>query len=146
MSLRGRVVLTTCIVALAMVAPSRAAAQYVVVVNASNPTTALSRAELASFLMGKATRWAHGAVVAPSDLLVSSRIRQAFSKAVLGQPATAVRSYWEQQQFSGRGQAPPQFASDDEVLAFVRRTPGGVGYITMTTPLQPGTRALVVLP
>jgi ABC-type phosphate transport system substrate-binding protein len=129
-----------------MALPSRAQAQFLVVVNAANPVTAVSRSQLADMLLGRSTRWSHGVPVAASDLPVTSRVRQAFSKLILGQSAAAVRSFWQQQQFSGRGQAPTQFATDDDVLAYVRQTPGGVGYITMTTPLQPGTRALVVLP
>jgi ABC-type phosphate transport system substrate-binding protein len=144
--LRQWIRIAVLIIGVMMALPSRAQAQFLVVVNAANPVTAVSRAQLAEFLLGKATRWPHGAVVAPTDLPISSRIRQVFSKSVLGQPAAAVRSFWQQQQFAGRGQAPPQFATDDEILTYVRRTPGGVGYITMTTPLQPGTRALVVLP
>jgi ABC-type phosphate transport system substrate-binding protein len=144
--LRQWIRIAVVIVGVMMALPSRAQAQYLVVVNASNPLTAISRAQLADYLLGKVREWPHGPAVSASDLPITSRVRQSFSKSVLGQPAAAVRSFWQQQQFAGRGQAPPQFATDDDVLAYVRRTPGGVGYITMTTPLQPGTRALVVLP
>jgi ABC-type phosphate transport system substrate-binding protein len=127
-------------------APRRALAQFIVVVHADNPVAAISRAELANYLLGKETRWPHGPTVVPVDQPVDSRIRQAFSLAVLRQPAAAVRLYWQQQQFAGRGTTPPQFATDREVLEFIRRSPGGVGYITASAPMQPGTRALVVVP
>jgi ABC-type phosphate transport system substrate-binding protein len=143
----ARAVRFALLVALSLsAAPRRALAQFIVVVHADNPVAAISRAELADYMLGKVSSWPHGAAVVPVDQPVNSRIRQLFSLTVLRQPAAAVRTYWQQQQFAGRGTTPPQVASDREVLEFIRRSPGSIGYITASAPIQPGTRALVVVP
>ncbi|MCU0646494.1 MAG: substrate-binding domain-containing protein [Gemmatimonadaceae bacterium] len=127
-------------------APRKAQAQYVVVVHETNPLTSIGRSELSNLLLGRETRWRHGARATPVDLPVTSRVRQVFSMAVIRQSATAVRSYWQQQQFAGRGTPPRERATERDVLDMIRLDPGAVGYISVTTPLEPGTRALVVLP
>lgn len=129
-------------------APSRrsAWAQYVVVVHTSNPTTSLTRKELAGYLLGTATHWSHGVKVEPVDLPITSRARQALSRAVLRKSAGAVRAYWQQQESAGRGVAPRTMQTDRDVLEHVRQSPGAIGYVRAATPLVPGTRALVVLP
>jgi hypothetical protein len=40
----------------------------------------------------------------------------------------AVRNYWQQRIFTGRGVPPPELATDDAVLAYVREHRGAVGY------------------
>jgi hypothetical protein len=75
----------------------------------------------------------------------SSRVREAFSQAVHGRSAAAVRSYWLKILFSGRGVPPPERRSDREVLAYVQERPGAVGYVSETAPTD-GARVLTVEP
>jgi hypothetical protein len=42
----------------------------------------------------------------------------------------AVRTYWNQLIFSGRELPPAERRGDAAVVAFVRDTPGGVGYVS----------------
>ena len=79
------------------------------------------------------TTWDHGGDVSPVDLGAESGARRAFSKSVLGKSMSAVRSYWQQQIFSGRGVPPPELGSGREVVSFVRRTPGAIGYVSSST-------------
>jgi hypothetical protein len=42
----------------------------------------------------------------------------------------AVKSYWQQVIFSGRGVPPPELESDEAVIRHVTRSPGAVGYVS----------------
>ncbi len=121
------------IVALALVASSgaaRAQEGVVVIVNASNPVSSMSRTEVARRFLKQTTTWPNGARVEPVDLSKSSPVRQAFSRQVLGRSVASVESYWLQTVFSGRDVPPPERSSDAEVVSFVRSVPNAIGYVS----------------
>lgn len=117
---------------------------YVAIVNEANGVTSLNAAELSKMFLGKTPRWPSGMTVVPVDL-AQAGAREAFSQAVHHKSVAAVRAYWQQQIFSGRGVPPVEKASNDEVLDFVRATPGAVGYVAAGTPLGAGVKAIQVV-
>ena len=122
-----------------LLAPARRAeAQgYVVVVNAAGPAS-LSKDEVSKAFLKK------GSALAAVDQEKSSKARDAFSKAVLGRPTTAIATYWQQQIFAGKDVPPPEKGSDAEVLAFVKGNPKGIGYVAAGAPLGDGVKAVTV--
>jgi ABC-type phosphate transport system substrate-binding protein len=103
---------------------------YKVIVHPSNPTSSLSRPQVSEYFMGKTTDWSHGGKIKPVDQVENSSTRQAFSDEVLGKSISAVKSYWQQQIFSGRGVPPTEVSGDSDVVAFVRSNPGAIGYVS----------------
>ena len=106
------------------------AAAYKIIVNNSVPVSSLSKKAASDLFLKKTTKWENGSAVMPVDQLDSSTAREGFSKAVHGKTAAAVKSYWNQQIFSGREVPPVEKKSDAEVLAFVRSTAGAIGYVS----------------
>ena len=125
--------------------PLRAGEGFQVIVNVSGGPAAISRRELSTLFLGRRAAWPDGSRSLPVDQGESSRTREAFSHAVHGRSAAAVRSYWLQILFAGRGVPPPERASDAEVLAYVRANPGAVGYVSEAGSTQ-GVRVLAVEP
>jgi hypothetical protein len=41
-----------------------------------------------------------------------------------------VKSYWQQLIFSGRGVPPPELDTEEEVIRYVGRHPGALGYVS----------------
>ena len=117
---------------------------YVVVVNASVQTTTVTKTELARIFLKKAQRWQGGQAAVPVDLDERSETRKAFTKEIHRKSVTAVKSYWQQQIFSGREVPPSEKRSDEEVLAIVRSTPGAVGYVSGGTQIGDGLKRLTV--
>ena len=68
---------------------------------------------------------------------------EGFSKSIHGKTAAAVKSYWNQQIFSGREVPPVEKKSDAEVLSFVRSTPGAIGYVSDTASTD-GVRVVTI--
>lgn len=116
------------------------AAGFVVVVNAANPVTAVTREEASRLFLKKTDRWADGGTVAPVDLPDGSPTRQAFSKAVHNRSMSAIKAYWQQQVFAAKGIPPMEKESDAEVLAFVRGDPHAIGYVSASAPLGAGVK------
>jgi len=139
---RDRIIITALVVTL-IVAGSAQAASYKLIVNNSVKVEALSKKTASDLFLKKNTRWENGAPVVPVDQLDSSAVRDGFSRGVLGKAPAAVKSYWNQQIFSGRSIPPVEMKSDAEVISFVRSTPGAVGYISESASPQ-GVRVVPV--
>jgi ABC-type phosphate transport system substrate-binding protein len=136
------------LVAALQVAPSPALAEeatpeFRVVVHPSNPTRAVERSFLADAFLKKVTRWAEGEAIRPADLRPAAGARRVFTERVLRRSVGAVRSYWQQRIFSGRDVPPPELDSDDEIMAFVAKYPGAVGYVSGGAKLK-GVRELLI--
>jgi len=116
--------------------------EFVVVVNAANRLESLPAAQIAAFYLKKSTRWPDGSEVKPYDRAGENAIRSAFTHEVLGKELEQVRSYWQQQIFSGRGVPPTELPSDKEILEAVAAHPGAIGYVSAGTPLGSGVRVL----
>jgi ABC-type phosphate transport system substrate-binding protein len=102
---------------------------YVVIVNPSNPTTSVGRKFLTDAFLKKTTRWDFNEVIRPVDQAPDSPVRRKFSEEVLKRSVAAVRSYWQQVIFSGRDVPPPELGSDEDVVKYVLKYPGAIGYV-----------------
>jgi ABC-type phosphate transport system substrate-binding protein len=91
---------------------------------------ALERGFVADVFLKKATRWPDNSPIFAVDLRFGSSVRQSFSERVLLRSASAVRSYWQQRIFTGRGVPPPELDSDEAVIRYVQSRRGAVGYVS----------------
>ncbi|NUQ19643.1 MAG: hypothetical protein HOQ09_01650 [Gemmatimonadaceae bacterium] len=140
-------IVTALAVAVAGLAPRNVAAQsggFIVVVNASNPTTSISKTDLSKLFTKKSRQWPSGSAALPVDLSLGNPVRDAFTERVHGKSARAIGSYWQQQIFSGRDVPPPERKSDEEVLDYVRSNAGAVGYVAAGTKLGAGVKAIAI--
>lgn len=116
---------------------ARANAQgYVVVVNAASSKTTLTNSEISSIFMKKTSGFV--AVDQPKG----SPVRAAFVKAIHGKTPAAFDAFWQGQIFAGKDVPPAEKGSDADVIAFVRATPNGIGYVAAGTDLGAGVKAV----
>jgi ABC-type phosphate transport system substrate-binding protein len=135
------------LVALFAISPAGLAAQeaeYVVIVNAQNPIAQLKREQVSSLFMTRGAKWSHGPAGMAVDQSMTSKVRQAFSREVLGQPAEGVQNYWRKRMLETREFPPPVKATDAEVIAAVAKEAGGVGYVASATELPPTVKAVKI--
>lgn len=120
-------------------------AAYKIIVNAANPTLTVKRDVVAQLFMSRKVTWAHGPAGDPVDQSMTSPIRDAFSREILGMPLPAVQNYWRKRMFETR-EFPPLVKGDDaEVIGYVAKSPGGVGYIGASTEVPPSVKALKII-
>ncbi len=134
--MRHRILLAVLAVVVSTAAPRGASADdgFRVIVHPSSAGDPVTRSQLSQLFLKKVTRWPNGAIVHPVEP-ADERLRERFSERVHGKSLNALRSYWNQVIFSGRDVPPLEKPSDDDVVSFVRTTPGAFGYVS------PGTAA-----
>jgi ABC-type phosphate transport system substrate-binding protein len=135
----------TGITILSATVPANTHAQnLVVVVNADNPVTTLSKSELSNIFLKKVKTWPNRKPVVPVDHPRNAKLYEVFAKTMHNRSASSINTYWQTQIFSGNDVPPANKATDADVLAFVRTNPNAVGYIDAETPLGAGVKAVAV--
>ena len=131
-------------IVLALTRPSAGnASKYYMIINPRNSTAQIDRAFVAQAFLKKVRRWPSGEVIDPVDFDQDSQVRRSWSTDLLGRSVQAVKVYWQQMIFSGRDLPPPEMASDAEVVDYVLRKAGGVGYVSEGADLR-GAKVLAV--
>src|SRR5690242_3420911 len=74
-----------------------------VVVNTGNPVASASSELLVDLFLKRRVEWPDGTSARPVDLSVDTETRKEFSNSVLRRSVAAVKSYWQQMIFAGRG-------------------------------------------
>jgi ABC-type phosphate transport system substrate-binding protein len=118
-------------------------APFVVIVHRSNALRTASRTFVADAFLKRTTRWPDGETIRPVDQRNASAVRARFTESVLRRPIAAVRSYWQQVIFTGRGVPPPELDDDREVLRYVSTHVGAIGYVSGSVDL--GTAAALTV-
>jgi ABC-type phosphate transport system substrate-binding protein len=124
--------------------PGPAAAQgtFVLVVHSSNPVEQVTADQVTDLFLKKTKSWSHGEAVEPVDQTASSAVRIAFSRQVLDKEVPWIKGFWQKQIFSGRATPPPELAGDAEVVQFVGRSAGAIGYVRAGTALGSQVKAV----
>jgi hypothetical protein len=110
--------------------------ELLVLVHPSNPSNGVSREFVSDAFLKKVTRWSHDETIRPVDLSPKAATRRLFSERVLKRSVAAVRHYWQQRIFSGRGVPPPELDDELAVVRYVLKYPGAIGYVPGGTPLE----------
>lgn len=117
---------------------------FQVVVHSSNSTEAVTKAQLSRIFLKKTAGWPQGPRSQPVDQDSKSPVRASFTTAVHGKSVTSIELFWQRQIYSGRSFPPPELSSDQEVLEYVRDTPGAVGYVSSEARLKGDVKVLEI--
>jgi ABC-type phosphate transport system substrate-binding protein len=142
-----RLSLKTAIAFVLLLASSAVWAQeatYKIVLNASNPTSSIKKDVLAQLFLSRKVSWAHGPAGDAVDQSMTSPIREAFSREILGMPLLAVQNHWRKRMLEVKEFPPLVKGTDAEVIAYVAKTAGGVGYVAASADLPPTVKTVKV--
>ena len=103
---------------------------FKVVGNSGTTPETVSKRDLARIFLKRKTSWPDGQAALPVDQARNDALRETFGESVLDKSLERVESYWQAQVFSGKGTPPKGLNSDAEVIEYVRRWPGAVGYVS----------------
>lgn len=109
------------------------AGEVVLIANADLPVSSMTRGEVKQIFLGKKTtleNWSGKIVFAVQQKTDAARL---FLNEYLGKNTYQYNIYWKKRVFAGKGNAPLTFSSDQEVLAFVSKTTGAIGYVSAGT-------------
>lgn len=105
-------------------------ASFKVVGNAGTTPDTISKRDLGRIFLGRKSTWPGGQEAEPVDQARNAALRTSFCETVLNKTVDAVESHWQAQVFSGKGTPPKALNTDAEVLDYVRKWPGAVGYVS----------------
>ena len=119
----------TVIMALIVGFTASAHAEIAVIVNSGSKVDKLSKSEVSRIFLGKLKRLPSGVKAVPVDLKDGNKRRAEFYKQVVGKNAIQLKSYWSTRIFSGKGTPPLELGNSEDVVTWVAKNPGGIGYV-----------------
>ena len=131
--MKNRFLLCTVLVTFAIVNLGFAATT-VVIANSSVTDASLTKSQLTDIYTKKTTTWTDGAKIVPVTLSRGSEVQNDFLNKVMGMGVREYTSYWVEAVFTGSGTPPKAFNSETELVEFVEKTPGAIGFISAETP------------
>jgi hypothetical protein len=105
------------------------AADIKVIANPSVGASSVSTEELKGVFLATKTSLSDGSHVEPV-LEKGGPTHEAFVKEYLGKTDAALQTYYRGLVFTGKASMPKTVASDAEVVAYVAKTKGAVGYVS----------------
>lgn len=115
--------------ALALAGLPAQAAEWVLIVSARNPLTALRPDQAADIFLAQAGHFPGGAEAAALDLPLGSPLRDDFYSTVAARSPALMKAYWTKMVFTGRGQPPRELPNSAAVRRTVAENPALIGYI-----------------
>jgi len=111
------------------------AADVKVIANGSVKADMISASEVKSVFLEESNSLRDGTHVEPV-LEKDGPVHEAFLHEYLAGTDDDLQSYYRALVFSGRGSMPKQLASDAEMVAYVARTKGAIGYVSAETTVE----------
>jgi ABC-type phosphate transport system substrate-binding protein len=113
---------------MACLATSLGAADIKVIANTSVGATSVSAEELKNVFLITKTSLSDGSHVEPV-LEKGGSTHEAFIKEYLGKSDSALQTYYRSLVFTGKASMPKTFGADSDVVAYVAKTRGAIGYV-----------------
>lgn len=107
---------------------SAGAADVKVIANSSVGVSSVSADELKGIFLATKSSLHDGSHVEPV-LAKGGATHEAFVKEYLGKTEAALETYYRSLVFTGKGSMPKVLAGDADVIAYVAKTKGAVGYV-----------------
>lgn len=93
---------------------------------------AVTAGDLNKMLLGKSANWPDGSRVVLS-MLKDGPIADEFLKTYAKKSPKQFGTFWKKAVFSGTGEMPAAFDTEADLVVFVSRTPGAIGFIDEAT-------------
>src|SRR5579864_8903895 len=108
------------------------AGDFKVIANPSVKASEVSAEDLKAVFLATKTSLADGSHVEPV-WAKGGATHEAFLKEYVGKTDAALGTYYRSLVFTGKASMPKSFGSDAEVVAYVAKTKGAVGYVSSAT-------------
>lgn len=126
-----------------------AAKDYVVIVHDETfkgQFQELSREEIKQIYLGERVYWKDGSRIFPARLSDDSEALEKFIEDNMGMAVPKFISFWRRRLFSGRGIPPKTIDSQNEMLEFVQKRAGAIGFVSKDTVNEETFQGVKILP
>jgi hypothetical protein len=125
-------IVQTVVIAAALIAlasgSTPAAGSVKIIANMSVKSDSISSDDLKGVYMQEKSSLSDGSSVEPV-LEKDGPTHEAFVKEYLGKSDSALQTYYRSQVFTGKGSMPKSVGTDAEMVAYVAKTKGAIGYV-----------------
>lgn len=104
-------------------------ADFAVITHHAGPGS-LSRDDMKNILLGNKTKWDDGGNI-KLVVLYGGAAHESVIQSFTSRSADQFGKYWKKMVFTGKGTAPEVFKTEDELVAYVAKTPGSIGYVSV---------------
>jgi ABC-type phosphate transport system substrate-binding protein len=139
---RIQFLLFAAVAALLFTSASLQAAEVKIIANASVGESSVSADELKRVFLLTKNSLEDGSHAEPV-LLKGGSAHEAFLREYLGKTDSALQTYYRSLVFTGKASMPKTVGSDAEVVSFVLKTKGAIGYVSASA-IAPGAKTLEV--
>ncbi len=92
----------------------------------------LKKDDIENIFLGKKTKWSDNEGII-FVILDSGDVHEAFLKDYVGKTKSQFDSYWKKQVFTGKGKMPDSYKKEKDLLDYVAKTKGAIGYVSKAT-------------
>ena len=104
-------------------------AEIFIIVNKSVPDHTLSERDVKNIFLGRKIKWSNNKTLV-FVVIKESDIHRSFCKRYLGKTSSQFSAYWKRMLFAGTGYIPQEFNTESQMIEYVARTEGAIGYIS----------------
>lgn len=122
-----RMTFLTSLVMIVAVSVTSLSAEETVILNGGSALASLSEDDLKDYYLGKKASWPDGSKVVVVVLKDGPSHEKLMSK--LGKSSSQFTTGWKKLVFTGKGAMPEQVGSEDELVAYVAKTAGAIGFV-----------------
>lgn len=122
--------------------PEMLAGDVKIIANSSVKTDNITAAELRRIYLQEKISLADGTHVRPV-LEKDGPVHKAFLQRYVGVTGDDLQTYYRTLLFTGKGAMPKELDSDNDVVSYVARTPGAIGYVDAAASVE-GVKTLAV--
>jgi len=112
-----------------MAAEEKKKQQTVLIVNPKLTVEDMTKKHLADIFLGKKTQWPDKTPVV-FVMLKGGAVHKQFLKDFVGKTESQFKTYWKKQVFTGKAKMPKDFKTEKELIAYVTKTKGAIGYVS----------------
>ncbi len=108
---------------------SAAYADVLIVANKDVPENTLNQQEIREIFLGKRVQWSDNSRIRFATLAIPE-IHSMFLEQYVKMSEADWKIFWKRMVFTGRGLPPEIMAAESEMIDFVKKTKGAVGYVS----------------
>ena len=124
----GRCCILVAVTALFCLCSTALAGDPAVILNKGITDTDLSKEEVKNIYLGNKTKWSDNSTIIVT-VLSEGATHRAFIKTVVGRSPSQFQMTWKKLKFTGKGKMPKEVDSEAEMLDFVSKNKGAIGYL-----------------
>ena len=125
-----KVLITVFIAGVLFISPCMGDADEVIIItNKSVPVDALNKEDIKNIFIGKMTRWDDSQKI-KFVTIPKSKVHKGFLKEFVKRTPEQYSRHWKKQIFTGKGNKPRSFKTQESLINYVANTKGAIGYIS----------------